>query len=220
VIIKRPSMLQAVKELWLYRGILLPLLAVLAVAEIALGGVVIWAAPALGRVFGIPLAHIDAAMAVGLLISGIAGPIAGGAVADLCQKTGGPRRTMRVLGGLGALCVPTSLFAMMPGFASATACLVAFITILTAIVVMQTTLFTIVVPNELRGLCMGVVVATSVLVGTGIAPPVVSLISDGLGGSGSIGLALTFVCVSMTAMGALLCFLTAGSYPRQTVKVS
>jgi len=213
VVIQRPSVHQAFRELWLYRSLVLALLAIVAMAEIALGATMVWAAPALSRTFALSPDRVAGAMAVALLVSGVLGPVAGGVSADLCQRSGGPRRTMMVLTILAFVGVPIGLFAVAPSFLLAIVLLTAFITLATAMVTMQTALFTIVVPNELRGLCMGIVVATCVLVGTGLAPMTVSALSTSTGGPATIGKALSIVCVTTGLLGALIAVSTIRLFP-------
>ena len=70
------------------------------------------------------------------------------------------------------------------------------------IVVMGMALFTIVIPNEIRGLCMSVLVALEVLFALAVGPPAVSLLSGTLGGLAMIGSALGTVCAVSCAMAA------------------
>jgi len=214
VVVEHPSLRQALSELWAYRGIVTPLLTAVALAEIALGAMIVWAAPTLARTFTLGLDRVAGIMAFGLMVSGLLGPVAGGVLADVCQRLGGPRRTMTVVSTLTLACVPTGLFSMLPDFALAAFCLFVFITLTIAIVTMETTLFTIVVPNELRGLCSGMLVAVCVLVGTGLAPLTVSLLSTATGGPGSLGRALSIVCVAANVAASIVCILSRRSLPR------
>jgi MFS family permease len=199
---ENPSAREAWPHLWRHRAVITPVLAGIVMAEIAIGAVLVWAAPALARSFALPPNRIGTIMATGLMVSGILGPMAGGTLADLCQRAGGPRRTMSVLSGLAILSIPAGLFAVMPGVASASALLVVFMMIVGAIAVMGTVLFTIVVPNELRGLCMAMLAAACVLV-VGLAPMVVSLLSGAIGGPTMIGKALALVGVTTSGLAAV-----------------
>jgi MFS family permease len=162
----------------------------------------IWAAPMLLRRFGLPPDRIGSIMAMGMLVSGILGPILGGMLADLCQRTGGPRRTVAVLCGLALLSAPAGLFAFVPGVALSSILLVAAMTIMLAVAVMGMTLFTIVIPNELRGLCMSVLVAAVMLFALAVAPVTVSVLSGAIGGLAMIGKALSIVCVTTSLLTA------------------
>jgi MFS family permease len=191
-------------DLWSYRAVIVPVFVGVVIVETAVGAVLTWAAPTLSRSFALPPDRIGAIMAVGLLVSGIFGPIAGGTLADLCQRAGGARRTMLVLSVLAALSIPTGLFAVIPGVVPASVLLVMVMTIMLATAVMGMTLFTIVVPGDLRGLCMSVLVGANILFAMGLAPVMVSLLSSALGGLAMIGNALTVVCVTTGLLAAVV----------------
>jgi MFS family permease len=200
VAIKDPTPRESYVEFWRYRGVIVPLLIGEAMIGTALGAPMIWAAPTLSRSLSLSPERVGAIMALVMLVSGVVGPIWGGVLADFCQRTGGPRRSVFALGGLTLLCTPMSLFAVAPGAVVSGFLLVLFIASISAASVMGTTLITVVIPNELRGLCIGVVTATTVLFSVGLAPLMVSLLSGAIGGAGLIGRALAMVC-------ALTCFL-------------
>jgi MFS family permease len=192
---QNPSVSRAWRELWDYRRTIAPLMFGMAMLETGLGGALIWSAPMLSRRFALAPDRVGAIMAMALLVSGAAGPILGGVVADLCQRFGGPGRITAVLSILAFLTVPLALFAITPAAVPAAAVLVLFMTLIAASVVMATTLFTTIVPNELRGLCVSVSVAVNVLFAIGVAPPIVSALSGAIGGPATIGKALSLVCL-------------------------
>jgi MFS family permease len=169
---------------------------------VADGAAVIWAAPTLSRSFSLAPGRVGAIMATVLLVSGVLGPILGGVLADICQRTGGPPRTMLVLSGLAILSVPAGFFAIAPSVAAASGLLVVFVTVGYAISVTATTLTTVVIPNELRAFCMAVLIAIGVLCGVGLAPVAVSVVSGAVGGPPMIGRALTIVSVATSLLGA------------------
>jgi predicted MFS family arabinose efflux permease len=202
IAIDRPSARQVWKELGQYRSMIVPLMVGIILAESAVGAILIWAAPMLSRNFRLPPDRIGGIMAIGMLISGIAGPAIGGLLADLCQRAGGPARTVATLTGLALLSVPAGLFAFVPGVVTGCILLVSSMTLMLAIAVMGMTLFTIVIPNELRGLCMSALVATNIFFCLAVAPPTVSLLSGAIGGLSMIGKALSIVCVAIGVLAA------------------
>jgi MFS family permease len=216
-VIENPSTRQAWPELWHYRSVIAPLLAGLVMAEIAFGAAYVWAAPALSRSFGLPPERVGAIMGIGMMLSGIVGPVVGGPLADLCQRTGGPRRTILVLSGLALLTVPTGLFAFVPGIALACVLLVLFIVIVVATLVMGMALFTVVIPSELLGLCMGIMFALDTLFGFVLAPVAISLLSGAMGGPIMIGKALALVGVGASAVGATAFAFGRQYFPRKVV---
>jgi predicted MFS family arabinose efflux permease len=199
---RSPSACQSVTELWSYRAVIAPLLSGMIMVAVADGAAMVWVAPTLARRLMLPPDKVGALMGAVLLISGVLGPIVGGSLADVCQRVGGPRRTIAVIGLMTLVSIPAGLFPIAPSALSASIPLVIFLTIGAAISVTVTTLFTIVIPNELRGLCMALVGAISVLFGLGLAPLSVSLLSGAIGGADMIGDALCVVCVGTSLMGA------------------
>lgn len=189
-------------EAWHHRGVVAPLLVGLVMAEMAILAALTWATPALSRVFALPTERAGAIMATALLISGVAGPLAGGLLADFCQRIGGPRWTVLMLAALAASSVPVALFANASSVGTASVALTLFMTLVGAMVVAGTALFTIVVPNELRGLCLALLTTGTVIFGVALSPLLVSAISGFMGGSAHIGTALAAVCVSASLFSA------------------
>eukprot|EP01035_Chromulina_nebulosa_P005417 gene5417-7346_t len=67
---------------------------------------------------------------------------------------------------------------------------------------------TVLIPNEARGLCIGAFIAIAGLIGYGLAPWLVTLVSGWLGGESHLATALTIVGVSVSAL-SFLAFLLA-----------
>jgi predicted MFS family arabinose efflux permease len=205
VVLKKPPARQVFVELWHYRAAVAPLMIGIVFADMAFYAVILWAAPALARSFSLPPDRVGAIMGTIMIISGVAGPVVGGTLADLCQRTGGPRRTIAVLGGLGLLLsVCAALFSTLSGLTVASILLGTLIMIGGTIMSMGMTLFTIVIPNELRGLCLAVMAAAGAVLGVAVAPVLVSVLSGAIGGPAMIGRSMGLVC--MTA--GLLCAAT------------
>jgi MFS family permease len=212
--VENPSARDAFAELWRYRSIIAPLLTGMVMVVIADGAAMVWVAPTLSRRFALPPDRTGAIMAMVLLVSGIVGPIIAGTLADLSHRSGGPRRTISVLCCLASLSVPAGLFAVAPGVADGSILLILFMSIGAAVSVTVTTLFTIVIPNELRGLCMSLVAAVGVFFGLGLAPLTVSVLSGVIGGPDSTGKALSLVCVISSLLGAVPFVLARRYFPR------
>lgn len=217
VAIENPSAREAFAELWRYRPVIAPLAGGLVMAEVAIGAVVVWAAPTLSRTFALSSDRVGTIMSLAVFTSGALGSIAGGIVADLCQRAGGPRRTMAILSGFALLAVPASLFAVVPGVALASALLVMLMTIFGGILVIAMALVTIVIPSELRGLCWSGMVGANTLFAVALAPVTVSMLSIGIGGPAMIGKALTLVCVAASLVGAATFAFGVRSFPRAAV---
>jgi MFS family permease len=213
VVVKNPSTKKSVVELWRLQSVIAPVICGIVLIEIGLGAALVWTAPAFSRGFNLSPNAVGVIVAAALVVSGVFGPIAGGVLADRCQQTGGPRRTMRVLTGLALLAAPSGLFPIVPRSGLASVVFVAFITIASAIIVMGSTLLTVVNPNELRGLCMSLLVAAAVLFGVGLSPVTVSLLSGALGGPAMIGTALALVAMATCGLSAAAFGWGIRSYP-------
>ena len=203
VAIENPSPREAFAELWRYRNIIAPLLLGLVTTEIASGAVLVWAAPSLSRGFGLSADRIGAILSSVVLVSGVLGCVAGGILADACHRTGGPTRTATALSVLALLNLLADLFPIAPSPAWASVLLFLFMTIVGALLVTGIALFTIVIPNELRGLCLSAMTGINTLFAVAFAPLTVSLLSGTLGGPAMIGRALTLVCVAASLLGGV-----------------
>jgi MFS family permease len=204
IAVSEPSTRASFGELWRYRAVATPLLMGVVMVGLVDSASMIWAAPTLSRDFALRPDRVGTIMATCLLTASLLGPLIGGLLADFCQRTGGPRRTVAAIGGLALLSAPSGLFAVMPGVVSASALLTVFMTIGSAIGVSGAPVSTIVIPNELRGLYMAVTSAVSAPLSLGLAPLLVSLLSGHLGGPQMIGRALAILCFTISMLGAAL----------------
>ncbi|MET1110494.1 MAG: MFS transporter [Allosphingosinicella sp.] len=190
-------------ELWQRRAFLLPLFAGQVSVVMADSASYIWAAPVLSREYG--LSPGDFAGWMGLLVfgSGLGGAVLGGVSADLGQKSG--RRGFILLGAVIAagLGIPAALFPISGDiglFAAALGLLVLCGT-LTGLVVAVA--LTVLLPNELRGLCIGAFIALAGLIGFGVAPSLVTAASSIMGGEQHLAPALALVGVVTSAISFL-----------------
>src|SRR5690606_26414627 len=126
------------------------------VIEIGIGAALVWTVPTLARGFALAPDEIGAIMSLALLVGGLAGPVLGGILADAGQAKGGPRLTMALLSVAAGLSVVAGLFPLAPTPWMLGTGLVVFVTLIMVVIVIATTLFTLAIPNELRGLCMSV----------------------------------------------------------------
>ena len=189
------------RELWSRRRFLLPLFTgqmSIVMADSAAG---IWAAPVLSRKFGLQPGDFAGWMGLLLLGSGLVGSVLGGVTADLGAKSG--RRGGLLLGAVvaAAVGIPAALFPIMdgvPGFALALG-LLATCGGVTGLV--MAVALTVMLPNELRGLTIGAFITVAGLLGFGVAPPLVALVSDLLGGEARLPQALAIVGVATSVLG-------------------
>lgn len=212
--VQNPTLQQVWHELRHYRAMFFSLAAGVILVETAVGAMLIWSAPMLSRLFALPADDIGEIMALGMLLSGVLGPIIGGTLADICQRGGGPRRTANTLFGLALLSIPTTLFGIVSGVGPASVLLVMSMTLMLAIAVMGMTLLTIVLPNELRGLCISALMAGIMLFGLAVAPLAVSVLSGAIGGAAMIGVALSIVCAGAGLLAAITLAIGKRHFPR------
>ncbi len=215
---EKPAVLEHALELRKCRALFFPLLSGVVTIEVALSAALVWAAPSLARHFGLSPERVGSAMALVLFLSGLLGTLAGGFLADLGQRSGGPRRTIGVLAVLAALSLPAGLFAVTPGVIAGSVLLLLFVAATSAICVVGTTLSTVVIPAHLRGLCLAILFAAGAIFGVGLAPMVVSVLSKVLGGPTMIGTALAAVCVLASLVSATTLFLSRRGFDRAIVQ--
>lgn len=184
-------------ELWARRGFLIPLFIGQSSVVMADTAAVIWAAPVLSRSYGLRPDQFAGWMGILLFATGVLGTIIGGIASDAGHKS-------RLRGGilLGALVaavigVPAALFAVGPTVTLFAAGLGALALAGNVTGVITSVALTVLIPNELRGLCIGAFIAIAGLVGYGIAPVLVAAVSGLLGGEGHIAVALAIVGVAV-----------------------
>jgi predicted MFS family arabinose efflux permease len=191
-------------ELRRYRVFIVALVTGMALVNLADGAVLVWAAPVLSRSFGLTPDRVGTTMAMALLVGGVAGPIGGGFLADKCQRSSGPRGTLTALSILALLSVPTGCFAAMSQVTQVSLLLAVFLLIGSAINVLVTAISIVVIPNELRGLCMALEFAAGALFGLGLAPLIVSTLAEAIGGEAGLGRALSIVCATTGVLGTAM----------------
>lgn len=165
--------------------------AMVAIADVAS---LIWAAPILSRKFALPSDEIGAQMALVILFSGVVGPIAGGNVVDLAQRHG-PRGAVRFLAALALFSAVAGFFPLLPSAVPMMLLLTVFLTLGCAVSVVVPTLITLVMPNEIRGICCSICISGGVIVGIGLAPLAVSSLALLFSGAVAIAAALCLICV-------------------------
>lgn len=188
------------REFWARRRFLLPLFVGQTAVVMADAAAGIWAAPIIQRDYGLQPADFSALLGGAIFVAGIAGAIIGGIAADWGSKSG--RRGGLLLGALiaSAVGVPAALFPMMP---TATANIVVLgILVLAGTVtgLVTSVALTVMLPNEVRGLSIGAFISFAGLIGFGIAPPLVALVSKPLGGEAQLGLAQALVGVLVSIL--------------------
>jgi predicted MFS family arabinose efflux permease len=216
VSIEIPRLRSILPELWRNRGVAIPLQLGRATLFIADGAVLAWAAPLFTRRFHITPDRIGYMLGIALLAAGIAGPLLGGPLVDLCQRHGGPRRAIMCLAALAGLSVPIGLFALASNANWAAALLALFITLGFTISAAALALTLIVIPGQLRALNVGVSLIVGSIFFIGLAPLAVSGLSGVLGGESALPRALAIVCASASLVNTVVLAWGARYFPIKT----
>ena len=187
-------------ELWARRAFLLPLFLGQTGALMADAAAVVWASPVLQRVYGVAPAEFAGWMGGIVFLASIAGALIGGVAADLGNRSA--RRGGLLVGAVVAagVAVPAALFPIMPGTAGFGTALGVLLFGGTITGLVTATAIAVLLPNELRGLCIGAFIAFGGLIAFGLSPVLVTGTSRWLGGEGQLGNALALVGLIVSIM--------------------
>ena len=165
----------------------------------------IWVSPVLERYYHLHPGEFAGWLGAIVFGTGIVGSIIGGLVADMGQKS-------RVRGGLmvGAIVaaligVPSSLFPVMPSVATLALAIGSLMLAGSVTAMVASVALTVWLPNELRGLGIGAFIAIAGLIGFGVAPSLVTLVSGWLGGE-------TFLNVALAIVGAAVSLVSVAGF--------
>jgi MFS family permease len=195
----------AFARLWRMRGFLAPLFGGQVGVVMADAAAAIWAAPVLSREFGLTPDQFAGWMGLVIFGSGVTGSILGGIAADWGARGG--KRGGILIGAViaSALAIPATLFPVAPSPVLFGVALSVLLTGGTITGLITATAITVTVPNDMRGLCIGLFLAVSGLVAFGVSPTLVTAVSTSLGGEAHLGTALA-------AVGLLVSILACWSF--------
>jgi len=190
-------------ELWERRSFLLPLFVGQTSVVMADAAAGIWASPVLERSYGLKPDEFGSWLGAIIFVTGILGAIIGGLAADWGKKSG--KRGALLYGAVAAAVVgvPAALFPIMPGVTGFGVMIFMLILAGTVTGLITSVALTVLLPNELRGLSIGAFISIAGLIGFGIAPTLVTVISGLLGGEASLGKALAIVGVAVGLVSVL-----------------
>lgn len=190
------------RELASYRRFLLPLAGGMVTVGMADAAATIWAVPVLTRSFHQRPEDFGAWLGLLNLVANVLGAILGGWMADWGQRRGG--RAGALLGALmgAALSIPAAFYPVMPGVAMFAWAMGLFLTCGAWVSIAAISSVMVVLPNELRGTFIGVLVAAIGMTAYGIAPLLVSLGAH-IDAGASIALSLTVVGLATSVLGTL-----------------
>jgi len=203
----------ALPELWKCRHVAVPLQLGRATLFIADGSLFVWGAPMLARRFHLEADQIGSILGLVLLIGGTLGPAIGGPLVDYCQRSGGPRRAMKILAWISVLSAPLALFGIAPDWLWASVLMTGFLVMGFMLGAAAIALTLTVIPADLRGLNLGISLVVGSLFFVGLAPLVVSSLSGLLGGEQHIGESLAIVCLMASLINAVVLGVSAKHFP-------
>jgi MFS family permease len=199
------------RELIAYRGFLLPLFIGMMFLSGVSSGVFIWVMPALTRLYGQEPGDYAAWLSIVTLAAGLVGVVLSGWLIQSELRRGGMR----------ALLIPAAVGALVSGFCSfiaVTPNVPCFAVVMTLGLVGSAVAISVPVisinfriPNELRGLTMGLYVVL-ISVSGGLTAPLVGWVSAVLGGERMLGWAMALVGFPF-GVAAAVCFWTASRAP-------
>lgn len=198
-----PSLLSALRELWAYRGFIAPVIAGLLFSTIAFTAPTIWAPSLLIRNFGLTPGQFAGWFSAVTLVGSILGALAVGPLAELSRRRVGPRGV--VLPALVAVlaAAPLGCFGLAPTVPLFAAMLGLSLFCNTVVQMVGVFAFTLNLPNEIRGIGLGVYTLVTALLGNATAPAAIALVSRVLGGEAMLGQAVAIVSVPSAILSAL-----------------
>ncbi len=181
----------ALHAIWQRRALLAPLFLGQVSVVMADTAASVWAAPVLSRNYGLEPQEFAGWMGLVILVSGLVGSVLGGVLADAGHKS-------KLRGGIligaviaAVLSIPGAFFPLMPDAASFALLLALLLTCGAITGLVTATAVAVLVPNEIRGVCLAAFMVLGSIIGLGIAPTMVTMISDAMGGESAIRYGLT-----------------------------
>jgi MFS family permease len=194
----------SVRELWAYRFFLIPLLVGTTFLSGMSTGVLSWMAPALTRIYGRQPGDFAGWFGAVSLVSVLAGMLVGGRLSEYFRRREGRGSPMRPAALAAAACVPASFVAMMPDLIWFAAMAIVFTIAFAIAITIPMIVINFQIPNELRGVVMGLYVVT-VSLGGALAAPLVATVSARFGGDAMLG-------YGMAAVGGPFALLAAACF--------
>lgn len=163
----------------------------------------IWVSPVLQRVYHLQPQSFAGWLGALVLVTGIVGSIVGGITADLGQKSS--IRGGLLIGSLvaAAIGIPSALFPIMPGVGAFAVAIGVLLLAGNVTSMGASVALTVWLPNELRGLGIGAFIAIAGLIGFGLAPSLVTVVSMILGGEAQLNTALAIVGIGVSLISVL-----------------
>jgi predicted MFS family arabinose efflux permease len=202
----RPSIGRSFRHLLEYRRLLVPLFAASTFGLIVSSAVQAWIATILMRSYGLRAGPVGEWLGFVTLIGGVLGSLMAGRAARLARCAD---RSITLAAAVACtLCTPFAFLGLTPSAPWVAACY--FAVVATTILTQVTSSIAIVmmVPNELRGLCIGIYCVLGLGVGRGLAPSMVVYMSSAFNGPDALSLGLGLVGAPCSLIAAWLFLIT------------
>ena len=182
-----------IRELWDRRAFLLPLFIGQISVAMADTAAAIWAAPILSRSYGLQPDQFAGWMGAVIFGAGVLGAVLGGLAADAGHRL--KRRGGILIGAVvtSGLAIPAALFPIAPDTTIFAIGLFFFLLCGTIAGLIVSAALATLLPNELRGLCLGLFIAIAGVVAFGVAPTLITFVSALLGSEAHLSEALALV---------------------------
>jgi MFS family permease len=193
-------------ELAAYRRILLPVVIGSVTVSMADAAASIWAVPVLTRFLHLQPRDFGGWMGLLFMVTGFCGVVLGGFLADLGQRLGGRAGLLRAAAVVAALATPMAFFPMMATVEGFAALLGLLLLLGSGASVISLAAITLLIPNRLRGVSISLIVAVNFLFGLGVAPTLVSFLTQVMGYGSDIRIPLTMLglVAGLASLGAFL----------------
>ena len=200
--LESPPFRQAMAAIWQRRELLIPLFIGQVTVVMADFAALSWSSTVLVRDYHQTPEEFSGWLGLVILATGVAGSLLGGFAADAGHKSSMKRGILTGAVVAAALSIPGAFFPLMPttaGFAVMLG-LLALCGTVTGLV--TATALAVLIPNEIRGVCLGAFMVVGSVIGLGLAPTMATGIAGLLGGEAYLryGLTITTVATSLIAV--------------------
>jgi MFS family permease len=193
----------AMAAIWSRRGLLVPLFVGQVTVVMADVAALNWSPTVLQRDYGLKPEDFAGWMGLVMLLSGIFGSLIGGFAADAGQKSRLPRGILAGAVAAALLAIPGAFFPLMPGIWGFALLLALLMLCGNVTGLVTATAIAVLVPNEIRGVCLGAFMVVGAVIGFGVAPTLTTMISDLLGGEAQLRYALTATMAATSLIAAI-----------------
>ena len=198
------SSMEALRELASYAGFLAPLVAGALLIQLTMQASSVWTPTVLLRNFRLMPGQFATWLSITLLLGGLVGAYLAGSLGDWSIHKLGMRRILLPAAGASLAIAPLSCFALMSSIPVFAIMLGLGITAGAIVATLNIVAITLVIPNEIRGLALGIDVFACTAFGTAIAPLAVAWLSAFLGGALHLGGAIALISIPSAVLAAMM----------------